>query len=156
MSIGACLKYLTTSKTSQHIGGIQSKTISKVLSFILLMFQSSNVQFLYTQHWSFLGSILTPEEGKAWFAPIAGLGSITSTLAASNVSTMVEKLGLIGLLCTGGLIIGSSALFANAAYAVAKEVRMKACCSWKKYINLAFHHVLNALNIIFIFTTEWI
>lgn len=89
------------------------------------MFQSANVQFLYTQHWSFLGSILTPEEGKVWFAPIAGIGSITSTLAASHVSIMVEKIGLIGLLCAAGLIIGSSAIFADAAYKVAKEVRIE-------------------------------
>lgn len=119
--IGACLKYLTALPSTQYVGAMHSRTITRGLLFLLFMFQSSNVQFLYTQHWSFLGSILTPEEGKTWFAPIAGLGSVTSTLAASNVSTMVEKLGLIGLLCTGGLMICSSAIFANEAYKVAKE-----------------------------------
>lgn len=124
--IGICLKYLTSQEGRvRSLFGIDSKIIVKALLFALFMFQSANVQFLYTQHWSFLGSILTPEEGKVWFAPIAGIGSITSTLAASHVSTMVEKIGLIGLLCAAGLIIGSSAIFADAAYKVAKEVRIE-------------------------------
>ncbi len=67
-----------------HVYGI-SRNISKIFIFALFIFQSANVQFLYTQHWSFLGSVLTPEEGKVWFAPIAGIGSITSTLAVSSI-----------------------------------------------------------------------
>jgi len=110
-----------------RIFGVDSKIISKSLVFALFVFQSANVQFLYTQHWSFLGSILSPEEGKVWFAPIAGIGSITSTLAAAHVSMLVERLGLIGLLCTAGLVIGSSAIFADAAYEVARQVRLFRC-----------------------------
>lgn len=97
--------------------------LTKSLLFAIFIFQSANVQFLYTQHWSFLGSILTPEEGKVWFAPIAGIGSITSTLAAANVGYLVEHIGLLGLLGCAALVIGSSALFASMAYSVARKVR---------------------------------
>ncbi len=122
IGVGLSLKYLASEEV-RYVVGVDSQLISKGLLFSLFVFQSANVQFLYTQHWSFLGSILTAEEGKSWFAPIAGIGSITSTLAASQVSTFVEKIGLIALLCTAGLIIGSSAIFADAAYSVAREVR---------------------------------
>lgn len=98
-----------------------SRNWSKYFIFCLFVYQSANVQFLYTQHWSFLGSILTPEEGKVWFAPIAGIGSITSTLAAANVHNLVDRIGLVGLLCTAAVVIGSSAIFADSAYAVAAE-----------------------------------
>jgi hypothetical protein len=98
------------------------KGLVKTLLFSLFVYQSANVQFLYTQHWSFLGSILTPQEGKVWFAPIAGVGSIASTLAAANVSQLVERIGLLGLLGFAGLVIGASSLFGDAAYRVAREV----------------------------------
>lgn len=97
------------------------RLLSKCLLFLLFIYQSSNVQFLYTQHWSFLGSIMSEEEGKVWFAPIAGIGSIISTIAASQVSHMVKMIGLTGLLCTAALVIGSSAIFADAAYKIARE-----------------------------------
>ena len=123
--IGLSLQLLKQQEGDDRImllEGIDLTIFSRTLLFALFVFQSANVQFLYTQHWSFLGSILTPEEGKVWFAPIAGIGSITSTLAASQVSHLVEKIGLIGLLCTAALVIGSSAIFADAAYKVATEV----------------------------------
>lgn len=56
---------------------------SRALVFLLFVYQNSSVQLLYTQHWSFLGSVLTEQEGAVWFAPIAGLGSVSSTLAVS-------------------------------------------------------------------------
>jgi hypothetical protein len=49
---------------------------------------------LYTQHWSFLGSICP----QVWFAPTAGLGSVASTLAALAVSPLVDRVGLTGLM----------------------------------------------------------
>lgn len=118
--VGLALCYITTyynvSEDENH-----TRNITKYLLFGAYVFQSANVQFLYTQHWSFLSSILTPEEGKLWFAPIAGIGSITSTLAAHYVSAMVDAVGLTGLICVAALIIGSSALFANKAYKLAAE-----------------------------------
>ena len=101
-------------------------TFGKLLIFGMFVVQSANVQFLYTQHWSFLGSVMTPEEGKVWFAPIAGVGSITSTLAAGNVKYFVDKMGLLGLLSTAAITIGASAFFADKAYGISRKV-----CSMK-------------------------
>eukprot|EP00551_Chaetoceros_affinis_P009265 CAMPEP_0203684830 /NCGR_PEP_ID=MMETSP0090-20130426/48236_1 /ASSEMBLY_ACC=CAM_ASM_001088 /TAXON_ID=426623 /ORGANISM="Chaetoceros affinis, Strain CCMP159" /LENGTH=482 /DNA_ID=CAMNT_0050554011 /DNA_START=647 /DNA_END=2092 /DNA_ORIENTATION=+ len=96
-------------------------TISKYLLFAAFVYQSANVQFLYTQHWSFIGSVLSPEEVATSGSLIAGIGSITSTFAAAYVSKLVEKIGLIGSQCTAALIIGSSAIFANRAYQIASK-----------------------------------
>lgn len=56
------------------------------------------VQLLYAQHWAFLSSVLTSNEGKRLFAPIAGLGSIGSTFCAGLVSHIVGRIGLTGLM----------------------------------------------------------
>ena len=66
---------------------VRGRDVSKILLFFLFIFQSAYVQFLYTQHMSFIGSVLNPEEGKVWFAPIAGLGSIMSTLSVCSSSS---------------------------------------------------------------------
>jgi ATP/ADP translocase len=118
--VGLVLCYITTYYDLSEDNNY-TRYMTKYLLFGAYVFQSANVQFLYTQHWSFLSSVLTPEEGKSWFAPIAGLGSITSTLAAHYVSAMVDAVGLTGLICVAAIIIGSSALFADQAYKVAAD-----------------------------------
>jgi ATP/ADP translocase len=117
--VGLALCYITTYYNVSEDD--YARNFTKYLLFGAYVFQSANVQFLYTQHWSFVSSIFTPEEGKLWFAPIAGIGSITSTLAAHYVSAMVDVVGLTGLICVAAVIIGSSAFFANLAYRVAAE-----------------------------------
>lgn len=96
------------------------KTMSQVLLFTLFVFQSAYVQLLYAQHWAFISSVLTAEEGSRLFAPIAGLGSIGSTLAAGSVSMCVEKFGLIGLMYMAGASYVVSAILANMAFSTAR------------------------------------
>jgi hypothetical protein len=126
ISVAILLKYWGNQiihENSIHLFGIcDFQGLVKTLLFSLFVYQSANVQFLYTQHWSFLGSILTPEEGKVWFAPIAGVGSIASTLAAANVSHLVDRIGLLGLLGFAGLVIGASSFLGDVAYRVARGV----------------------------------
>jgi len=95
--------------------------LSRAISFAMIVIQSSFVQLLSVQHWSFLGSIVqTTEDGARWFAPIAGIGSISSTLAACAVSPLVDTLGLPTLMIAGSFIIAISAYCADAAYEVAQ------------------------------------
>jgi hypothetical protein len=95
--------------------------LSRGISFAMIVIQSSFVQLLSVQHWSFLGSIIqTTDDGARWFAPIAGIGSISSTVAASAVSLLVDSLGLPTLLIAGSFIIAISAFCADAAYEVAQ------------------------------------
>ena len=106
---------------SDHvIFGNDVKSWSRPLLFILFVFQNAYVQLLYNQHWAFISTVLTAEEGLRLFAPIAGLGSIGSTLAAGLVSVFVERMGLIGLLHLAGASYIVSALLADAAFEMAR------------------------------------
>jgi ATP/ADP translocase len=98
-----------------------ASSLSQPILFLLFVFQNAYVQLLYNQHWAFISSVLTPEEGTKAFAPIAGLGSIGSTLAAGMVSILVERSGLIGLLYMAGASFVMSALFADLAFVIASE-----------------------------------
>lgn len=97
------------------------KLVSQPLLFLLFVAQNAYVQLLYAQHWAFISSVLTAEEGTKVFAPIAGLGSIGSTLAAGLVSVLVEKGGLMGLLYVAGASYVASAFMANIAFGLARR-----------------------------------
>ena len=56
----------------------------KYITGPLFVFRESYVQLITSQYWSFMSSILTPEQSAKWFAPISGLTSITSALAGDR------------------------------------------------------------------------
>ena len=97
-----------------------AKLWDQTLLFLLFLFQNAYVQLSYVQHWTFISSVLAPEEGTKAFAPIAGLGSIGSTIAAGLVSVLVERVGLIGLLHMAGASYVVSALLADVAFETAR------------------------------------
>ena len=99
----------------------EPSTFSKPILFIIFVFQNAYVQLIYNQHWAFISSVLTAEEGTKAFAPIAGLGSIGSTLAAGMVSKLIERSGLIGLLYMAGAALIVSALLADLAFRMARN-----------------------------------
>jgi len=96
-------------------------SILPMMIFFLFMYQNSYVGLLQTQYWSFIGSLLSPAEGKVYFAPISGVSSITSTIAAAMVSRIVVKVGLQGLLMGGALSLIASAFLADKAYQISEE-----------------------------------
>ena len=97
---------------------------SKWLLFVLFIIQNAFVQLLFTQHWSFLGSLGASSDKAAWFAPVAGVGSCASTIAAFSVKYLSEALTLPGLLFFSSLMILLSAVFADFAYDVSEKVRL--------------------------------
>ncbi|KAL3765396.1 hypothetical protein ACHAWU_002314 [Discostella pseudostelligera] len=119
-SIEATATTTTTSPTSPGFY-MNAHHCSQSLLFLLFVFQNSYVQLLYNQHWAFLSSILTPDEGSTFFAPIAGLGSIGSTVAAGLVSILISKIGLIGLLYAAGASYIVSATLADWAFGLARR-----------------------------------
>mmetsp|Transcript_27401 Transcript_27401/g.41917 ORF Transcript_27401/g.41917 Transcript_27401/m.41917 type:complete len:552 (-) Transcript_27401:294-1949(-) len=104
-------------------GGGHSKlvSLSKLVVGFAFIFQNSYAHLLYTQHWSFLGSVMTPTEGSTWFATIAGLSSLSSTMTGSLVSTLVDKVGLIGLMGCNVIALVASLLCAEKSYKIAEE-----------------------------------
>ena len=99
------------------------RNVSRTVSFSMLVIQSGFVYLLSSQHWSFLGSVQSKEDGARWFAPIAGIGSISSTVAAFAVSPLVNVLGLPNLLIAASFLLAISAYCGDMAYQVAQKVR---------------------------------
>eukprot|EP00543_Licmophora_paradoxa_P006707 CAMPEP_0202444332 /NCGR_PEP_ID=MMETSP1360-20130828/3453_1 /ASSEMBLY_ACC=CAM_ASM_000848 /TAXON_ID=515479 /ORGANISM="Licmophora paradoxa, Strain CCMP2313" /LENGTH=422 /DNA_ID=CAMNT_0049060305 /DNA_START=72 /DNA_END=1337 /DNA_ORIENTATION=- len=98
------------------------RNFSKWFLFALFVIQNGFVQLLFTQHWSFLGSLGSDQkDGSAWFAPVAGFGSAASTLAAFAVKPLSIALTLPGLLFVSSLLILMSAFCADFAYDVAEK-----------------------------------
>ena len=96
------------------------KRMAQGTIFALNVAQSAFVQLLYTQHWSFLGSIAKDWAGATvWFAPIAGLGSIASTMAALCVQPLVADYGLTGLLWASSVFFFVSSMASDTAYRIA-------------------------------------
>jgi hypothetical protein len=97
-------------------------TVSQLLVGFIFVFQNSYAHLLYTQQWSFLGSILTPAEGSTWFAAVAGLSSVTCSVAGNFVPSLVRRVGLIGLMaCTSATLV-MSLLLSEQAYATSEKV----------------------------------
>jgi ATP/ADP translocase len=96
------------------------KRLAQGTIFALNVAEGAFVQLLYTQHWSFLGSIAKDWAGATvWFAPIAGLGSIASTIAALSVEPLMTNYGLTGLLWTASIFLLVSSIASDTAYRIA-------------------------------------
>ena len=115
------LKQLSLSSTDD----LSVPLLSKILVALLFVFQNSYAHLLYTQHWSFLGSVMTPSEGTKWFSPIAGLSSIICTMAAAIVHHLVPYIGLLGLILGTSLTLFASGILADKAYALSEKVRKR-------------------------------
>lgn len=98
-----------------------SVPLVKFISGPLFVFRESYVQLITSQYWSFMSSILTPEQSSKWFAPISGLTSITSALAGLNVSLVVGKLGLAGAVFGTGVMMILSVIATSTAYTIAER-----------------------------------
>lgn len=105
-----------------------AKIITKYLIGTLFVFRESYVQLITSQHWSFLSSILTPNQSSRWFAPISGLTSVTSAVAAMAVGRLSQILGLSGVLVVAGLVLGLSLILGDVAYGIAQKVSIWGQC----------------------------
>lgn len=95
--------------------------LSRCLVALTFIFQNSYAHLLYAQQWSFLGSTMTPAEGSRWFASIAGLSSLASTLTGTTVSSLVERVGLPGLLLCTTFTLTGSLLLGDYSYRLAEH-----------------------------------
>ena len=106
----------------------------------LFVFRESYVQLITSQHWSFISSVLTPNQSSTWFAPISGLTSVTSAVAAMGVGRLSAVWGLQGVLGVAAIVLGGSVVFGEAAYGIAEKVSLLnvcllCCCLYILYIH---------------------
>jgi ATP/ADP translocase len=122
--VSAALIFILQGMEPIHIpffGGSSMKLL-QLLVGALFIFRESYVQLLTSQYWSFMASILTPDQSAKWFSPISGLTSVTSAVAGLGVSNVVEAVGLSGALGLAGLILTTSLMFTEKAYAISDKV----------------------------------
>ncbi|VEU34715.1 unnamed protein product [Pseudo-nitzschia multistriata] len=88
----------------------------------LFVFQNSYAHLIYTQQWSFLGSVMTPTEGTRWFTFVAGFCSLVCTLTASSVQSIADRsYGLVTLVFLTCATLGLSMICADKAYQLSSE-----------------------------------
>ena len=122
----------TTSSTSSSNN---IAILTRYLVGALFVFRESYVQLITSQHWSFISSVLTPNQSSTWFAPISGLTSVTSALAAMGVGKLSSMWGLQGVLGVAACVLGGSVVFGQAAYRIADKVSsLMYYCSWFVWI----------------------
>ena len=102
--------------------------LTKYIVGALFIFRESYVQLITSQHWSFISSVLTPSQSSTWFAPISGLTSITSAVAAMAVGRLSSMWGLQGVLGVAALVLGGSVVFGELAYSIAEKVSFLDSC----------------------------
>eukprot|EP00536_Pseudo-nitzschia_multiseries_P004826 jgi/Psemu1/189098/e_gw1.84.29.1 len=96
--------------------------MTRVAVAILFVFQNSYAHLIYTQQWSFLGSVMTPTEGTRWFTFIAGFCSLVCTMTASSVQSIADRsYGLVTLVFLTCATLGLSMLCADRAYELSAE-----------------------------------
>jgi len=95
--------------------------VSQAVIGLTFLFQNSYQHLLYTQHWSFVGSVVTPKEGVKWFAVLAGTSSLFCSLAGSLVPFMLPITGLLGLMGVTAVMLTGTLFCADRAYALAQE-----------------------------------
>ena len=93
----------------------------KVITGPLFVFRESYVQLLTSQYWSFMASVLTPNQSAKWFAPIAGLTSIAAALGGMSVSRLTLKFGLTGTFACTGIALIASIFATEMAYSIAES-----------------------------------
>ena len=97
------------------------RILTLALVGFIFLFQNSYQYLIYTQQWSFLSSVLTPDEGSKWFSRIAGLSSIVCGLFGSMVPYMLPVTGLLGLLATTCITLTVAMVCQDRAYALAQK-----------------------------------
>jgi len=114
---------MATMQRNELWGNIKvlSLPISQVVVWACFVFQNSYAHLLYAQQWSFLGSIFTPTEAGKYYSYVAGLSSVSSMIAGTSVSKLVEWIGLEGLLGLAAASLTLTLLLADWAYSTAEK-----------------------------------
>jgi ATP/ADP translocase len=115
--LAASLGIEVSERTGASILGIPAM---KFITGPLFVFRESYVQLLTSQYWSFMASVLTPNQSARWFAPIAGLTSIASVVGGVAVSHLTAKINLSGTLACTGVALCASLFATEAAYSIAE------------------------------------
>ena len=103
-----------------HFWGLP-KVCSQVLVGATFLFQNSYQYLLYAQHWSYVSSVLTPDEGARWFTIITGSSSLFCSAMGSIVPYLLPHTGLLGLMALTMVTLTGTLLFSDTAYGLSQK-----------------------------------
>ena len=95
--------------------------VGQAIIWLTFLFQNSYQYLLYTQHWSFAGSVLTPAEGARWFPALAGFSSVVCSVTSSLVPYILPYSGILGLMALTSLTLTGSLLLGDYAYFLSEK-----------------------------------
>lgn len=96
------------------------KYVGQGIIWCTFLFQNSYQYLLYTQHWSFAGSVLTPDQAATWFPALAGCSSVVCSMTSSVVPYLLPYTGILGLMALTSVTMTVSLLCGDQAYAMAE------------------------------------
>mmetsp|Transcript_4871 Transcript_4871/g.10348 ORF Transcript_4871/g.10348 Transcript_4871/m.10348 type:complete len:534 (-) Transcript_4871:299-1900(-) len=95
--------------------------VGKALIAVTFLYQNAYQSLLYTQYWSFVGSVTTPDEGSRWFASLGGFSSIVCGVMGGIIPYLLPHTGLHGLMALTCAALTISYLCGDRAYALSQE-----------------------------------
>lgn len=101
--------------------GNLSAYVSQAIIGLTFLFQNSYQYLLYTQQWSFVGSVLTPDEGSRWFPALAGFSSVVCSATSSMVPYILPHSGILGLMALTSVTLSGSYLLGDHAYSMSEK-----------------------------------
>ena len=103
------------------VPNIVPRPVRRAVTGLAFLFQSSYSYSLNAQQWSFLDSILTPDQGARWFTVVVGVSSCVCTLTACLVPVLLPRTGLLGLYALTAATLTATLVCGERAYAIAQE-----------------------------------
>ena len=95
--------------------------VGQAIIGLTFLFQNSYQYLLYTQQWSFAGSVLTPDEGSRWFPALAGFSSVVCSVTSSMVPYILPYTGILGLMALTSVTLLGSCLLGDQAYSMSQK-----------------------------------
>lgn len=96
---------------------------SRASTAVLYIFREGYVVLLIEQYWSFINSVLTPDQARKVNGPVVGLSSLGSVLGGVLVHRLAAGLGSHALVAVGAVSLLPAALLSVLAYRLGGEPR---------------------------------
>jgi len=117
----ASIVFIATACTLLSVSQGLPHYFSQAVIGLTFLFQSSYQYLLYTQQWSFVSSVLTPDEGSKWITIITGCSSIVCSSMGALVPVLGPRTGLLGLMACTCITLVGTLFFSDAAYRLSEE-----------------------------------
>lgn len=97
-----------------------SKIVIQLLIGITFLFQNSYNYLIATQQWSFINSVLTPDEGSKWFTLITGTSSLFCAITGCTIPFLIPRTGLVGLFALTAMTLFGAMICQDRAFRIAE------------------------------------